>query len=174
VRTVSDFTAELDLKLVNASADEIQSSGAWGTRELLVRPSTTAGTYVIGVKRYSGYGAYSILVTSTRPDTGEIPTKARPRGPRAGLAKPVVFSLQQSIPFPAQGATVIPYSIAIPAQTRLQIFDVTGRKICSLVNSHLNAGYYRAVVDATQFAAGIYYCRLESGRSVKTQRMIVR
>jgi hypothetical protein len=53
------------------------------------------------------------------------------------------------------------------AATRLEIFDINGRRIATLVDERRHAGTHAATWDASAMAAGTYYCRLTvDGESV--------
>jgi hypothetical protein len=174
IRTVSDSTMELDLKLYNSQATEIQSAGAWGIRELLVRPTTAAGTYTVGVKRYSGYGPYTILVSSTRPDSGQTPTSImQPAGRRTNVL-PSVFSISSTSPANGSAMAMVRFNIASEGNARLTLYDVSGREIRTIVNARFCPGSYQAPVILNTLADGCYLLRLKSGAFDKTEKFIVR
>jgi hypothetical protein len=174
VRTVSDSTAEIDLRLYNSQAVQIGSSGSWGIRELLVQPAVSAGSYTIGVKGYSGYGSYTILVSSTRPDTGNLPTDVRKVKPAATVSLTPQFMLSQNFPNPAQGKASIRYGVKNDGPARLVLYDISGRMIRSIFSGYAHAGFYTATINAETLAKGIYYYCLQSGASVCTMKMIIK
>jgi hypothetical protein len=174
IRTVSDSTMELDLKLYNSQAAEIQSAGAWGIRELLVRSGTAAGTYTVGVKRYSGYGPYTILVSSTRPDSGQTPTSAMPSSERRTITLPAAFSISSTNPAPGSALTIVRFSIPTEGNARLSLYDVSGRDIRTIVNARFSPGSYQVPVILNTLANGCYLLRLKSGAFDKTEKFLVR
>jgi flagellar hook assembly protein FlgD len=64
------------------------------------------------------------------------------------------------------GKTMVPYyGESQPPSVTLSVYDVSGRRICSLTNDSKVPGYYRVSWDATddsgrKVAAGSYFCRL--------------
>jgi hypothetical protein len=52
----------------------------------------------------------------------------------------------------------------------MQIFDLLGRKVADLVNEEKSSGKYSIKWDASGFAAGVYYCRLEA-RNLSNNRL---
>ena len=87
---------------------------------------------------------------------------------------PASFALNQNYPNPFNPETTIGYDLADGSQVRLDIYNVTGQLINTLVSDHQPAGRYRMVwsgVDAgnRQVASGVYFYRLqtEQFRAVK-------
>ena len=55
----------------------------------------------------------------------------------------------------------------------LKIFDVSGKEVRMLINNELNAGTYETAWDASGFASGIYYSRLNMGNYSVINKMIL-
>jgi mannan endo-1,4-beta-mannosidase len=88
---------------------------------------------------------------------------------------PEKFALGQNYPNPFNPSTTISYSI--PEGTRvpvsLQVFDIMGRQVASLVNEMKSPGTYTAIWDASCMASGVYYYRLSAGGYVKIRAMVL-
>ncbi|MBX7047462.1 MAG: T9SS type A sorting domain-containing protein, partial [Ignavibacteria bacterium] len=52
-------------------------------------------------------------------------------------------------------------------------FDVTGREIATLINGMTPAGYHSVDFNATAFASGVYFYRIEAADFVDTKRMML-
>ncbi|MFH1194402.1 MAG: right-handed parallel beta-helix repeat-containing protein [bacterium] len=84
---------------------------------------------------------------------------------------PSTFELFQNYPNPFNPTTTIKYSIAAvetPYMASLQhvtleIFDVLGREVATLVDEYLPAGSYEREWNASELPSGIYFCRMEAG-----------
>lgn len=83
------------------------------------------------------------------------------------------FSLQQNFPNPFNGTTVISYRIQHHGQVRLEIFDMLGRKIETVVDKIQSPNKYSIQWNAKNISSGVYYYRLMYGGFVKTQKMIL-
>ncbi len=83
------------------------------------------------------------------------------------------FTLDQNFPNPFNPSTTIAYSLAEPADVRLDIFNVLGQRVATLVNAHQSAGAYEAVWDARAQASGVYLYRLTVGDEIETRRMLL-
>ncbi|MFZ0389491.1 MAG: FlgD immunoglobulin-like domain containing protein [Calditrichia bacterium] len=91
---------------------------------------------------------------------------------------PAEFRLHQNYPNPFNPTTTIAFDLPQDAEVNLQIFDLTGRCIRTLVNGRYSAGRQQAVWDGRndfggQAASGIYLCRFRAGSYQQTGKMIL-
>jgi subtilisin family serine protease len=109
--------------------------------------------------------------------TAEIATTATDVE-RISNALPTSFMLRQNYPNPFNPSTNIEYSIPIKGVVKLQIFDILGRSVATLVNEVQDAGVYHTTwtgktSNGTAMSSGVYFYRLESGNFLKTERMLL-
>lgn len=88
-------------------------------------------------------------------------------------AVPNGYSLEQNSPNPFNPSTSIAFTLPETQEASLDIFDVQGRKIKSLVHDVLPAGNHAAAFDASGLSSGIYLYRLSTSRFLKVKRMLV-
>ena len=86
---------------------------------------------------------------------------------------PKEFKLDQNYPNPFNPTTRIDYSLPFDSKVSLQIFDVLGREVITLVNDNQRAGYYSIDFNASNLASGIYYYRMSTGDFVAIKKMVV-
>ncbi|WP_421775250.1 T9SS type A sorting domain-containing protein [Gracilimonas sp.] len=87
---------------------------------------------------------------------------------------PKHVSLNQNYPNPFNPSTMIRYQLAENSLVRLEVFDVTGRKVAVLVNGERKAaGTHQVTFDAGNLASGIYFYRLETAGQTLTQKMLL-
>lgn len=86
---------------------------------------------------------------------------------------PVNYSLSQNYPNPFNPSTTIEYSLSKTEKVKLEIFDILGRRVTTLVDEEQTSGSYKVTFDASQFASGVYFYKLRSGNFVKTKKMMV-
>jgi hypothetical protein len=79
------------------------------------------------------------------------------------VAAPAVCGLEQNLPNPFNPATTINYQLPLPEHVRLDVFDISGNLVETLVNENKPAGYYTAVWNAKSSPSGIYYFKLKAG-----------
>ncbi len=85
--------------------------------------------------------------------------------------------LYQNYPNPFTHSTKISYTLNTPSKVELNIFDLTGKKITTLVNETLPSGQNTVIWDATNdkgrvVAPGIYVYRLRVGDKTRYSKMV--
>lgn len=99
------------------------------------------------------------IPVSNEPEPSEIPNQ---------------ITLEQNYPNPFNPTTVISYQLALNSLVRLEVFNVTGRKVAVLVNGERKAaGTHRVTFNAENLASGVYFYRLETGGKTLTQKMVL-
>ncbi|MCK9243793.1 MAG: T9SS type A sorting domain-containing protein [Candidatus Marinimicrobia bacterium] len=76
---------------------------------------------------------------------------------------PDCYTLSQNYPNPFNPVTTIKYDLPQAVTVKLQVFDLTGRLVQTLVNENKPAGRYSAVWNAQNVSSGIYFIRLSAG-----------
>ncbi len=87
------------------------------------------------------------------------------------LATPEQFSLTQNYPNPFNPRTAIKYSLDKKSHVKLQIFDITGSLVETLVNGNNQAGIHSVSWDASNFASGIYFYQIIANGQSITKKM---
>ena len=95
-----------------------------------------------------------------------------------GTGLPVGFALGQNYPNPFNPGTVIPYQLASAAHVRLEVFNLLGQRVATLVDGEQAAGAHTALWTATDgagraVAAGVYLYRLTVAETSQTGRMVL-
>ncbi len=85
---------------------------------------------------------------------------------------PVEVRLEQNYPNPFNPATEISFSVPEPMHVRLEVFDVTGRHIETLIDRQMSRGEHTTRFNAENLSSGIYLYRLEAGNQSFTRRMM--
>lgn len=83
------------------------------------------------------------------------------------------FQLSQNYPNPFNPSTIISYEIAKETKVSLEIFDILGRKVDTVVNEVQQAGIYNIKFDGSRLSSGTYIYRLTAGDFVKHRKMIL-
>ncbi|UCH64705.1 MAG: T9SS type A sorting domain-containing protein, partial [Ignavibacterium sp.] len=86
---------------------------------------------------------------------------------------PLEFALEQNFPNPFNPSTVIKYSIPHDGFVTLDVFNLLGEKVASLVNGIQKAGRYEINFDASNLASGIYVYNLKSGNFSSVRKMLL-
>ena len=86
---------------------------------------------------------------------------------------PTEFALQDNYPNPFNPTTTIAFDVAETMNVQLQIFDITGRLIETLVSETLSPGQYERTWQAQNVASGIYMYRITAGDFTQTRQMLL-
>jgi len=92
---------------------------------------------------------------------------------------PMASGLMQNHPNPFNPTTMLTYDVATPGHVTIEIFDVTGRRIRTLVNEDKGAGRFDAMWDArddngTPVHSGIYFYRMKArGYTSPAKKMVL-
>jgi hypothetical protein len=90
----------------------------------------------------------------------------------------VAFALHANAPNPFNPETTIGFELASSTGVRLEVFDLLGQKVRTLVSQTLPSGSHRALWDGRndagiQVGSGVYVYRLEAGAFAQTRRMLL-
>jgi hypothetical protein len=86
---------------------------------------------------------------------------------------PADFSLAQNYPNPFNAGTTIGFEIRISNHVRLEIYDISGRRVDKPIDRLLAAGNYILTWNAAGMPSGSYYYRLSAGGKIFTRKMIL-
>ncbi|RFM24831.1 MAG: T9SS C-terminal target domain-containing protein, partial [Candidatus Thermochlorobacter aerophilum] len=87
--------------------------------------------------------------------------------------KPTSYQLFQNYPNPFNPTTIITYQVPRSSEVKLEVFDVLGRKVATLVDKKQEAGVYSVSFGATSLASGVYFYRLQAGEFTQTKKMLL-
>jgi hypothetical protein len=91
---------------------------------------------------------------------------------------PKQFALMQNYPNPFNPTTRIQYSLPERSEVRIEIFNLLGRSVMTLVNEAIPAGDHEVIWNGTDrsgraVATGVYFYRLTAGSYQQTRRMVL-
>jgi len=127
--------------------------------------STNGGVVMdwVRVRKYSTIDpAVTVASSSISTDVSELVSPL-----------PSQYFLFQNYPNPFNPTTTIEYYVPIASFVKLSVFDILGREIAILANGNIQAGKHRVTFDASSFAAGVYFYRLQAGKFQETRKLIL-
>ncbi|MBL7109883.1 MAG: T9SS type A sorting domain-containing protein, partial [Candidatus Marinimicrobia bacterium] len=83
------------------------------------------------------------------------------------------YELGNAYPNPFNPSTTISYAVETNGRLSLQIYNITGQLIETLVNEQVEAGYHTVVWFAENQPSGIYFAKLVAGDFTKTQKLVL-
>ena len=90
-----------------------------------------------------------------------------------GNTIPSKYELNQNYPNPFNPVTKIKFSIPVDDNVKIEIFDVTGRMVKSLINSKFRAGELIVDFNASEFSSGVYFYKMTTSRLTDVKKMIL-
>lgn len=154
---------QLDLGLDQWQIVEVDLDQLAGPIESLRLIGSLRGTFYLD----------EIRLVAARPSAR--PTAVR-RDRQTGT--PVQFALEPNYPNPFNSSTTIRYRLGEVGRVRLDIFDLQGQKVKTLIDRTEGPGFYRLEWDATDdeghpVATGVYLAKLQSRGAVQVHKMLL-
>ncbi|MEX0928422.1 MAG: T9SS type A sorting domain-containing protein [Balneolales bacterium] len=130
-------------------------------------------TYYYSVQSNNGSssGEWAPLRSFTTAGTAASPDPEQDPDQEDEEELPEIYELKENYPNPFNPTTQISYGIPEASHVTLEIYDITGRLISSLVNEDQQAGYHEVNFNADALSSGVYIYRLKAGEFVKTRQM---
>ena len=119
--------------------------------------------------------AAGAVAQATTDDAGYFAFSLKALG---GSPRPAGFVLGPNYPNPFNPSTIIPYQLPVATPVRLEVFNVLGQHVKTLVEGERPAGAHTALWDATDatgqaVGAGVYFYRLSGGGAQWTRKMVL-
>ncbi len=83
------------------------------------------------------------------------------------------FKLYDNYPNPFNPQTAISYNLPSGIYVKLNVYDINGREVQTLVDGYKEAGLHSVIFDGSTFSSGTYICRLEAGKYSDNRKMIM-
>lgn len=171
VAAASKYQIQIDdtVTFVSPVVDDAQLvEPHFGTYDLVLIAS-----YYWRVRAYGtcGWGAWSPVRSFVAPPSAAVEEIA------AGNL-PETFSLSQNHPNPFNPSTTIEFQLPRSSFVTLDIYDILGRQVNSLVSEFLSPGFKQVVWDGCDangapVSSGVYFYRLTTDRFVETKKMLM-
>ena len=101
----------------------------------------------------------SVVFTSIEPNVGVFPNQ---------------FKLYPAYPNPFNPLTTIQFDVeTVSSKSVLNIYNISGKNVATLINERLKSGSYEVQWDASSFSSGVYFSELISGGKRVSQKMIL-
>jgi hypothetical protein len=86
---------------------------------------------------------------------------------------PQAFQLQQNYPNPFNPSTEISYTIAKAGNVTLNVYNMLGQNVASLVNGYQAANTYKVNFNASGLSSGVYFYKLSAGSNEMIKKMVL-
>lgn len=164
-----DYAQDLTIQYANASGttypdteDFSYSNSALKTGGMGGYPIGDLNWFPAKLAAFNAAGGYKVV------DNSLLAVKELP-----GKQVPNSYKLGQNYPNPFNPTTEINYSVPQNGFVTLEVFNVLGQEVATLFSGVQHAGNYVASFDATKFASGVYFYRLQAGSFSVTKKMVL-
>jgi parallel beta-helix repeat protein/predicted outer membrane repeat protein len=86
---------------------------------------------------------------------------------------PTDFALSQNYPNPFNAKTTFNYQLPVSNDVKLEVYNLLGQKLATLVDERQEAGYKSVIWDASEVSSGLYFYKLTAGEYTETRRMML-
>jgi hypothetical protein len=141
----------------------------------LENPGASAAGEVV-VLRFEGSTKVMLTKVDARDSRNDLITSKLVKG--AGDGTPTAYRLEQNYPNPFNPTTTIRYEVPETGPVTIDVFDVLGRQVATLVDQVKEAGYYNVQWNARDYqdrpvASGMYIYRLQAGQFRSLLKMLL-
>ncbi len=86
---------------------------------------------------------------------------------------PKRYTISQNYPNPFNPSTTIEYYLPNPANVRIEVYNLAGQKIRTLLNKTMLSGSNQVEFNAQNLSNGIYFYRIDAGEFQDVKKMIL-
>jgi hypothetical protein len=127
----------------------IDTTRVFVTGSVIMSPASTSSIYTV---------RYSTQIVGINPISSIVPKS---------------FNVEQNYPNPFNPTTIFRFDIPKESMVNITIFDVLGRAVEVLANETLKPGTYEAKWDASNYASGMYFYKVQADAFTMTKKMIL-
>ena len=144
-----------------------------------LRISTMTGDTVVTVWNDSASQTFSFMFPGRPisvvfdPDNWIMKGADATTGVTTASGVPATFYLERNYPQPFNPTTNIRFGVAKAGQVTLKVYSLLGKEVATLVDEVRMAGDYTAAWNAENMPSGVYFCRLQSGNSLLTKKLLL-
>jgi hypothetical protein len=83
------------------------------------------------------------------------------------------FIIHSPHPNPFNSTTTITFELPAKSSVKLEVFDITGRAISTLIDGWRNAGWHTVTFDGNGLASGLYFYKMETEGFIGYEKMVL-
>lgn len=158
----------------NANGDTLWTKTVGGDsyeRSYCIKQTSDGGYIVVGRTDSFGTGSDDFYIVKLGPDN---PLDVND----VADVRPSLFNLSANYPNPFNPKTTIGYSLGRRDHVEIEVFNLLGQGVRTLVNETIPAGLHQIVWDGTNddgkpVSTGIYFYRIQAGDFVQAKKMLL-
>jgi hypothetical protein len=153
-----------------------------------LRNQNIASTHPAGVTTYLGYANTTftypaidsssftftkLVISNNGPWVNDYSCSGEPFPGEVMPIAPVSFALIEANPNPFNPVTTLSFTLPEASLVVLNVYDIQGRLVITLVNGLREAGQHQVTFDGSTLASGVYLYALEAGTNSATGKMVL-
>ncbi len=170
---VFDRIYDVDTQRYYGSVWRTEDSGASWTAERLMDGGEPRGIAMLDANRGIIASTNGVLITTSGGGNPLFSTSTAAQGPGVTAEVPRTATLLPNYPNPFNPTTTLAFELDRTREVRLEVFDLLGRHVATLVDGLQPAGRHAVRFDARGLASGVYVYRLAAGAVVETRTMLL-
>jgi hypothetical protein len=126
-------------------------------------------------EQFSECDPYAVYMTLAGEDVSEFGDGSSLALNKAGDEEtlPTEYGLAQNHPNPFNPTTEISFALPVATSVKLEVFNIIGQKVTTLVDGFMDAGYHTVTWDANRSASGVYFYKLQTDSFVDQKKMLL-
>ncbi|MCU7495712.1 MAG: T9SS type A sorting domain-containing protein [Ignavibacteria bacterium] len=136
-----------------------------GTDSTFTFHATGGGTFRVSAYVYNSKDTSSI--SWTLKVTGPVSIAEK------GMLQPRRYFLEQNYPNPFNPMTTIKYGLAEDGRVRVELFNILGEKVSTLLDAQMKAGSHEVRFNGQGYPSGTYIYRISSGNFMQVRKMVL-
>jgi hypothetical protein len=89
-----------------------------------------------------------------------------------GSEIPDKIYLSQNYPNPFNSSTIIEYGIPFYSNIKIELYDILGKKVDTIVSGEHSAGKYSITLNTGKLSGGIYFYTISANNFFKVRKMV--
>ncbi|MDP3829719.1 MAG: T9SS type A sorting domain-containing protein, partial [Ignavibacteriaceae bacterium] len=176
---IDNSVNELGFAIVRKEGDSTSSNQLTYIDTVSMNIVSFTDTTVIDSVKYSYLvGAFNLDTVSAQSNYATVTTLTGIKEIFAGLI-PTEYLIEQNYPNPFNPSTTLRYGLPFESEVKIEMYDITGQRVTSLVNESQKAGYYELSFKIDGLSSGIYFYIIDAkeiggtGNFRKVKKMIL-
>jgi hypothetical protein len=155
--------------------DALKNAGELANTHAVMAAPSSASVSFKGLNE-GAEGSWFVTFTKTNGEveTVEINYEEQLVTSNEEIDLPGSYELSQNYPNPFNPTTNIQFQLAQAGQVRLEVFNIIGQRVATLLNNDLKqAGVHTVTFDASNLSSGMYIYRIQAGSFVQSRKMML-
>ncbi|MCP4546953.1 MAG: T9SS type A sorting domain-containing protein [bacterium] len=156
---LSALPVNAQIQMTNSVVGSGWGGGSGSNNSLIGTVGQAAIGIATGPDWYHEVGFWTSSFTLTGVEEHDVP--------------PAAYWLGQNHPNPFNPTTTIRYAVPEAGHVRMQLYDIRGRQVRTLMSRDHEPGYFEFRLDANDLASGIYFYSIEAGTYAATKKLLL-